>query len=335
MGLFGGGGLGGLLGAGAGFMLGGPAGAMIGGSLAGGVMDTMKTDAVKQGQFTPYNVEGPFGSMGFDAANRRINLGLSDQDQIFQNQMFRAMRGGPFGMSPEQSFLAQQGATLGQEALGLGSMSGLFGRGLGMQAAQAGSGFLNAANATDPTQIAGQQFDRMQALLSPRRERARLGLESRLLRQGLLGSTAGGEQFRAQNEANSMQDARMAESALREGLQTQQGLFGMGMQGLQQGAGLFNQATGTQLGAMTSGLGMLGMPVQQQQQALQNYMGLLGGRQQLQSGLLGMAQLGMGAGEAQAQIAAANAQRAQAADQANSDMLGGLITGGLGLLGGM
>ena len=323
---------GGVLGGG---LLGGGMGATIGGLLGGGLGDQLFPGAQTQGGFSPYAVQGPFGSMSYDAANRQINLGFSPQQQFLSNSMYGAMAGGPYGMTPEQSFLGQQGATLGQDALGLGSMSGMFGRGLGQQAAGIGSGFLNAANMTDPSQIAAGQMDRMQALLSPRRERARLGLESRLLRQGLLGSTAGGEQFRGMDEANAMQDAQIAADALGQGQAFQQGLFGMGMQGMQGGQGMFNQGTSQQLGGMATGLGMMGMPVQMQQQALGNFMNLLQGRQSLSEGLLGQAQLGMGAGQNQSQIDAANAAAKTAANNQKSDMFSGLLQGGLMALGGM
>ena len=311
----------------------GAAGAL-GGQGAMFLRDSLLPDPRLQGGFSPYNVNSLFGSLSYDPSSRTMNLGLSPQMQAINNQMFGAMSGGPYGMTPEQMMLSQAGSTLGQQALGLGGMSGIFGRGLGLQAANAGSGFLGAANQMNPQDIAQGQFDRMQALLSPRRERAALGLESRLLRQGLLGSTAGGEQFRAMNEANAMQDAGIAESALREGMSTQQGLFGMGLQGMQIGQGLFGQGTGQQLGAMSSGLGFLGMPAQQQQQSLNNYLGLLSGQQGINQSLLGLANLGMGAGQAQSGIDAANAAARTAADNRLSDVMAGLIQGGMSAFGG-
>lgn len=291
-------------------------------SLMGGLFP----DARQMAAFKPMNTSGPFGTTTFQ--DGQMNFALSPELQGVQSSLFGAMSGGPFGMTPMQQALAQQGSTLGLSALGLGGMSGEFGRGLGLQAAGAGQGFLGAAQATNPMDIAQGQFDKMQALLSPRRERARLGLESRLLRQGLLGSTAGGEQFRAMGESEAMQDARIAESALREGMQTQQGLFGMGLQGMQAGQGLFGAGTGQQLGAMSQGLGMLGTGANMQQQALGNYLRMLGAQQGLGQGLLSQAGLGMQGGQAQQRVDMFNTQQQAAEDARMSDFLSGLITSG-------
>lgn len=71
----------------------------------------------------------------------------------------------------------------------------------GTQATGAATGFLREAAATDPFDMAERQFARMEEILNPVREKERTSLEGRLLRQGRLGSTGGGETQGAFEEA--------------------------------------------------------------------------------------------------------------------------------------
>jgi hypothetical protein len=92
-----------------------------------------------------------------------------------------------------------------------------------------------------PTQIASGQFQRMEDLLNPVRNRQREQLESRLLRQGRLGSNfqgGGTPELREFETAIEQQRSQNLIGALGQGQQFQQGLFQNALQGIQGTVGL-------------------------------------------------------------------------------------------------
>jgi hypothetical protein len=107
-------------------------------------------------------VRGAFGtgSVDYDPATG-ITSSLSPKYQALIDELLAERK-----LSPEQQELARS-------------------------ATAKGAGFLEALGSTDPFDIAEKQFERMESILAPGRERSRSALESRLLRQGRLGSTGG------------------------------------------------------------------------------------------------------------------------------------------------
>lgn len=227
--------------------------------------------------FKPYDVSGAFGQATIDTQTGQAGIELTPEMQELQ------------GLYQQQALgFAGQGQTA-----------------LGEQAGALGQDFLGQINA-DPYAAAESQFSKMEDILNPARQRQREALESRLLRQGRLGSTGGSLQ--QQSYESAVEESR------------QKGLFdalsqSQAMQGQQ-------AALGTQLGAFGQAQENVGFEQAQarlgglssiDQQALQ-YLNLgssLGGRQSTagaQAGLFGMqgaaaksaAALGASAGQSQA-----------------------------------
>lgn len=149
---------------------------------------------------------------------------------------------------------------------------------LGQQATQAGAGFLSAASSTDPFAMAEEQFNRLEAILQPGRERERTALEERLLSQGRLGSTGGGITEGAFQEAIEQSKRQNLYEAFgqAQGVQRQQAE-------LAQGFGAFGiSAEQAQLQRMLQALGGAtateAMPVT----TLGNYLATLSGQKQAQ-----------------------------------------------------
>jgi hypothetical protein len=97
---------------------------------------------------------------------------------------------------------------------------------------------LEAFQTFDPTQ-AGQLFtDKLTALAAPREEQARLGLENRLFKQGLLSSSAGAERQGALDTAQALAQGARDVTGLQFGQSQQDRLFQQALGNLQAGTGL-------------------------------------------------------------------------------------------------
>jgi hypothetical protein len=77
----------------------------------------------------------------------------------------------------------------------------------------------------DPQELQSQLYEEQQALFAPAQEQDRLALESRLLQQGLLGSTTGGMRSEALLGAQSQQDLARQAVAFEQAQQAQKNLM--------------------------------------------------------------------------------------------------------------
>lgn len=222
--------------------------------------------AAEGAKFDPYNVTGAFGTGTFNPEDNTAQVNLSPEMQAIQNQ-----------------YQQQAGQFAGQGQTDIGALAG-----------QGALGFMQGGMQADPTALAQSQFDKMQTMLAPSRGRSQEALESRLLQQGRLGSTGGGVQQGAQQEAFGQQDQQMMLNALQQGRADQQAQLGLGQQlgmfGQQQQDVGFNQAQ-ARLGGMQG--------IDQQALSYLNMGSALGGRQAAagqNAGAFGME--GAGAGTA-------------------------------------
>lgn len=146
--------------------------------------------------------------------------------------------------------------------------SGLFSQAQGLsplqqQYQQLGQGFLGQVGAFDPFAAAETQFNRLEAILAPGREQQRQAQESRLYSQGRLGSTGGGLEQQAFQQAIENQRAMNLVNAL-------------------------GQAQDIQGNLINYGTTLSNMPISLQDQALSNLIGVQGaGLQQLRGGAFG------------------------------------------------
>jgi len=287
----------------------------------GGLFGVEGGDSVKPLEYNPYNVQSALGNVDFSGNN--ANLELSPElAGIFGGLLAQGQPTTPSAMS-----LMGQTGGLEQAAQDVLSQAPRF-----QEQAQ---GLLGRAQtqfdlARDPQ--AALDFQRQ--IYGPELERQRLSQESRLLNQGLLGSTTGALQQEATRTGQNQ--------ALLRGAQQQQ------QQAFQQGQGLLGQAVGLE----QLGLGALGQGAQQElarqqfegnlqqqarQQQLQSLQAALGVAQQP----LGLAELGgnLGRGDLQAQEGTASLRQQADANQANffSSLVGAGATafGGFNNGGGM
>lgn len=139
-------------------------------------------------------------------------------------------------LSPEYQAAANQLMQASQGALG--------------QAQQA----YGALGSFDPYQAAEMQFQRLESILNPERQRQQEALQSQLYAQGRLGSTGGALSEQAYNQAVQQQQSQNLYNAFLQAQQTQQnlaglgqGLFGTALQGIG-GAGQIEQMPLSTLG---------------------------------------------------------------------------------------
>ena len=152
-------------------------------------------------------------------------------------------------LSPEMQALFGQGV----------SQSGMFAGqvpGAGAQAQDLSAGFLSQAGEFDPFAAAQTQFDRLDAILEPGRQRQREGTAGGLLTTGRLGGSAGNlVQAQVEGEIEAQRQGLLSKQFL-GAQQVQQGLVD---RGTQTGAFGLQQQLGTQQlsqGALNSALGI-------------------------------------------------------------------------------
>lgn len=177
------------------------------------------------------------------------------------------------------------------------------------QALGAAGGAFGALGSFDPRMAAQEQYNMLEELMAPSRQRDRESLESRLLAQGRLGSTGGGESERALGEVFEQSRLQNALAAFGES-RAQQGFLG-------NQAGMFGQL-GAQLGEL---------PFARSQSMLQTALGL----EQLPVDLL---RLGGSFGQAEANAAASRAPYLAEAGDITGRTIAGLGTGLSGAFGG-
>lgn len=150
--------------------------------------------------------------------------------------------------------------------------------GAGRTATGAGAGFLESLGSYDPFAAAETQFQRMEEILAPGRERDRSALEARLLRQGRLGSTGGGRQQEALETAiEQSRRAGLVEALTQaQGIQRQKaelgtalGAFGAGIEDQQLQRMLESLGAATAVEALPLEAGKLGATLSRQRSAHQ------------------------------------------------------------------
>ena len=151
------------------------------------------------------------------------------------------------GMSPQMLRLFNQG--VGQAGMFAGQVPGA-----GAQAQDLSAGFLSQAGELDPFAAAQIQFDRLDAILEPGRQRQREGTAGGLLTTGRLGGSAGNlVQAQVEGEIEAQRQGLLSEQFL-GAQQVQQGLVNQGMQtgafGLQQQLGMQQLSGGALSGSL-------------------------------------------------------------------------------------
>lgn len=254
----------------------------------GGLFGASGRPSAPPSQFTPWDVTSPLGTV--TTQDGRISTALSPELQgIFSGLLGQYGQQTPFvGLADQLSGLPSEFQATRQ------------------QLEQAGFGQLGFA--ADP--MAAYGF--LSQAMSPELERQRASQESRLLSQGILGSTTGGIQTQALRQAQ--ESALMQQSLAERQAAAQQGL------GLLGAAGQFGQL----------GMGAIGAQAGLQEADFARQMGLLSGALGLGAAtqpLLGAAgEFGMGSLQAQM----SNAQMIEAAKARQADFFGGLFSAGIG-----
>lgn len=277
----------------------------------GGIFGVEGGDSVNELQFSPQNVNSPLGSFSNQSAQAQTELSPELQG-LFGQLLGDSGQG--LSNTPQASSLMGNDATQQQAIQQI--------LGMGNQFQQQGQGLLGRAQnqldiASDPQSALAFQ----QQVFGDQLEQQRLGQESRLLNQGLLGSTTGSLQREAL--------AKGQNQALMEGARSQQ------QQAFQQGAGLLGQALqNQQLGMSAFGQGA-GMDLQNQQfQANLQQQGQNQALQQLQAALgvgqapMGNAQLGMQIGQGNLQASEGTAGLRQKADENQANFFSSLVSAG-------
>lgn len=205
-------------------------------------------EAAAGAQFNPYNVTGPGGRATFDG--NQANVALSPEMQAYSD-------------------------SLGARAEGLFSNPT---NGASRRATHAGNRAFAELGDFDPLAAAEGQFNKLESILEPGRDKARAGLESRLFSQGRLDSTGGAaqmgefeaaiEQERQRNLYNSWDQAQATQTSMinnatglsQFGFNMEGGLFDRGLQSVDAQRQLHADALrlmemGGQLGGMQANAG--------------------------------------------------------------------------------
>jgi len=228
--------------------------------------------AAEAAEFDPYNVQGLFGQAIFD---QDAGTARFDPSQ-FTSGITGALQ------DPVQGLIGQRQTDIGRLAQ------------------QGATGFLSQALTTDPFDVAQQRFGQLESILSPGRERQREALESRLLRQGRLGSTGGSLQQEGLETAIEQSRQQGLFDIFNQAQAQQQSQIGLGQQ-----LGLFGQQQQeVGLGQALNRLKALG-DIEAQQRASIDLGGVLGGRQSAAGAQAGAFGLQGAQSDAAAQLGAA------------------------------
>jgi hypothetical protein len=253
-------------------------------------------DAAKSIRFAPPDLSvGGLGEVSFDTSKAGIS-GVTTQ------------------LTPEQQ--AQQaafGGLVDPAVTGVGGLSaGVLGAGqAGLEQAQSA---LSAFGAFDPMQAAAERFGRLDEIMQERRMQDRSALESRLLAQGRLDSTAGARQLSEFEAGIERERAQMLERQFGEAQTAQANL-----------ANIAANLTGLGQGAQQQLLGVGTAGVQGQQLVADPLF-----RQLALSGELGA----LSTQAQQARASAISGHNQIAAGAGGGSILGGLATGALTAAGG-
>ena len=347
----------------------------------GGIVDSIgglfgaSGDPVGQAQYNPFGVQSALGQADF--SGDRANVQLSPQLQgIYEGLLSQVQPGSfqpqgvqipgfgqaPINLQDYQSQLERSQSSFGQTAEKIGAqgaaISGLAprfesqARGLAQEAAR------QRDIARDPASALAFQRE----IYGPELERQRLSQESRLLNQGLLGSTTGALQQEATRTAQNQALLRGAQQQQAQAFQQAQGLLGqsqnlsqLGLSARGQGLG----ATQAQLGAQQAQAGLLqpllageqfgfGANVdfanqqfqqalaarqfeeQQRQQQFQRQQGLISSALGIGGAPLALGEFGANLGQADLQTQQINLGLKEQAQQRQADFFSSLVSAGIG-----
>jgi len=282
----------------------------------GGLFGVEGGESVDPIEFNPYNVSSTLGQS--TVSGQSVDARLSPELQALYSGLLGRVGLGQAQIPTAQSLMGQTGG-LQQTAQDVLARAPQF-----QEQAQ---GLLGRAQSQfDIARDPQAAIDFQRRAYGPELERQRLSQESRLLNQGLLGSTTG-----------SLQREGLAQGQNRALIQ---GAQGQQQQAFQQGLGLLGQATGLE----QLGLGALGQGAQQELARQQFEAGLQGQAQgqqlqQLQAALglaqapLGLAQLGGQYGEGQLRADEGTASLRQQADANQANFFASLVSSGSQFLG--
>jgi len=225
--------------------------------------------------YSPYAGTSGFGSIGFEGDQAQVTL--DPRYQAIVDQLLGGFQGVSPSLSPEQ--LA-----------------------LGGRATERGGAFLDQLGA-DPFDIAEKQFQRMEDILRPERERTRTATTEQLLAQGRLGSTGGARTQEAlETGIEQSRRAGLAEAfGQAQGVQAQQAQLAQQLSGF--GLGIEQQQLQRMLQSLGSAQATEAMPLE-----LANYLATLSGQR------------------SQHQI---EAEKLRSAGGGFGDVLGGALSAGL------
>lgn len=242
-----------------GAIAGGAASALVGGLMGGGGGG----GSTQTSSRTPYAVGTPLMGVSWDGGSPtwRMDPRVRQFGDVFLNQaMQQAGQIAPtdteraFGGQLQQAgrgFLTQ---AMQQQPSGMGAI------GAGLSPVTAGRGafglaapMMERATTFDPFGAAEEQFQRMESILAPGRERAREAQEARLFAQGRLGSTGGSLEQQALGEAQEQSRRAQLVEALgqAQGIQRQAADIGLGIGGF----GLQQQLAGQQRAGQLADIG--------------------------------------------------------------------------------
>ena len=233
----------------------------------------------------PWSVTGPGATLAVNQAGRTISTSLAPElQQLYSQSAAQAgqMAGMLSGYYPQSAGIAQR--YLGQVGQGLSATEGLAGiqRGLleselgrygeamgataGYTPMQAGIAAdllgragtqAQAITAYDPATAASQYYQQyVEPDLLRQQQREQLGLESRLLSQGMLGSTGGALRQEALATAQSAEQRAARGAALTQAQANLDLMRQRQMADIQAGAGLMTDIYGRGTGALAAGTGL-------------------------------------------------------------------------------
>ena len=289
----------------------------------GGIVDTVTGlfgveggESVNPLQYRPYDVTSALGQASVDG--RSVQAELAPELQGIFSGLLGGVEQGQANIPTAQSLMGQTGGVqqAAQDVLGMAP-----------QFQEQAQGLLGRAQqqfdiARDPSAALAFQRD----IYGPELERQRLSQESRLLNQGLLGSTTGALQQEATRTAQNQALLRGAQQQQAQAFQQGQGLLGQALNLQQMGLGALGQGSQQELARQQFESGLQQQARSQQLQSLQAALGL-------GAAPLGQAQLGaeLGSQQLRAQEGTAGLRQQAEANQAN--LFSGLVSGGSYLLG--
>lgn len=166
--------------------------------------------------------------------------------------------GEDFSLTLPEEVRAIQDNLFGQSGAALDASGSLVGaqKGAGEQLFGAGADALRSLGTFDPLEAAATQFQNLESILNPIRERETAGLEARLARQGILTGTAGAQRLGERSASIERERGLSLLNQFQSAQQAQQNLANLGINLTGAGAGQRESLFGTGVGAVQAGQGV-------------------------------------------------------------------------------